>query len=123
MLEVEKEVSSKHWPKEIQSTVEAKYPKGKIKEVMEVNKVTGKEEVPDHLELTIEIADHKEAELLTSLDGKAVVKDEQPAETNSAAGEESIKVENLPKVIIKGLRERFPKAEITAQRKVKRMVR
>src|SRR4051812_32303970 len=72
MLEVEKEVTSKHWPKEIQRTVEAKYPKGKITEVMEVNKVTGKKEVPIHLELTIQTADHKEAELLTSLDGKTV---------------------------------------------------
>jgi uncharacterized membrane protein YkoI len=117
VLEVEKEVTSKHWPKEIQSTVEAKYPKGKITEVMEVNKVTGKKEVPIHLELTIQTADHKEAELLTSLDGKTVVKDEQAAENNPSGDEERIKSEDLPEAVVKALRKEFPKAEITGAEK------
>jgi uncharacterized membrane protein YkoI len=117
MLEVEKEVSPNHWPRELKSTVEAKYPKGKIKEVMEVNKVTDKKEVPDHLESTIETADNKEAELLTSLDGKTVVKDEQAAEAAPTSGEERIKSEDLPKSVKEGLRKKFPNAEITGAEK------
>jgi predicted RNA binding protein with dsRBD fold (UPF0201 family) len=70
ILEVEKEVATKDYPKALQSSVHAKFPKGKITIVMEVNLVKDKKETPDHLEVTVETADKQEKELLFKLDGK-----------------------------------------------------
>jgi uncharacterized membrane protein YkoI len=70
LLEVEKEVAAKDVPASVTKAVDAKYPKATIKEVMEVNKVKGKEEKPDHYEVTIKTADGKEVESLLTLDGK-----------------------------------------------------
>jgi hypothetical protein len=39
---------------------------------MEVNKVKGKKETPDHYEVTLETPDKKEMEVTVSLDGKTV---------------------------------------------------
>lgn len=72
ILEISKEVASKDVPKAITKAVMAKYPKATIKEVMEVNKVKGKEETPIHYEVTIEMADRKKLEVIVSLDGKSV---------------------------------------------------
>jgi uncharacterized membrane protein YkoI len=72
VLEVEKEVQIKDVPPAVIKAVEAKYPKATIKEVMEVNKVTGKDEKPIHYEITIETADKKTKEVIVSLDGKSV---------------------------------------------------
>src|SRR5262245_48570124 len=72
VLEVEKEVPIKDVPPAVIKAVEAKYPKATIKEVMEVNKVTGKEEKPIHYEITIETEDKKTKEVIVSLDGKTV---------------------------------------------------
>ncbi len=116
MLEVEKEIMKKDWPKALRSTAERKYPKGIIKEVLEVNKVTGKKEVPDHLEVTIETAAEKSAEMLLSLDGKKVV-EESPAQTAPAAGDEDIKPEALPKSVKDAVKAKFPKAKITSAEK------
>jgi hypothetical protein len=52
--------------------VTAKYPGCKVEEVMEVNKVKGKQETPDHYEVTIVTADKKKMEVIVSLDGKSV---------------------------------------------------
>jgi hypothetical protein len=71
----------KDWSKSLADTIEAKYPKAKIQEVLEVNKVKDKKEVPDHLEVTAETADGKSVEILTSLDGKTI--------TEESAGEGS----------------------------------
>ena len=46
MLEVEKELTKKAWPKGLHSTVEDKYPESTVKEVLEVDKVNGGKEVP-----------------------------------------------------------------------------
>src|SRR5439155_22585237 len=54
LVEIEKEV--KDVPEAISKAVKKKYPTATFKEVMEVNKVTGKEEKPIHYEVTIEIA-------------------------------------------------------------------
>jgi hypothetical protein len=70
IIEIEKEV--KDVPKAITKAVLGKYPKATIKEVMEVNKVKGKEETPIHYEVTIETADKKTMEVIVSLDGKSV---------------------------------------------------
>jgi uncharacterized membrane protein YkoI len=70
MIEVEKEIASKDVPVAITRAVDAKYPKATIKEVMEVDKVKGKDENPDHYEVTIKTADDKEIECLLTLDGR-----------------------------------------------------
>jgi uncharacterized membrane protein YkoI len=72
VLEVEKEVFIKDAPKAVLDALKARYPKAKIKVIMEVNKVKGKKETPDHYEVTLETADKKELEVLVSLDGKSV---------------------------------------------------
>ena len=72
IIEIEKEVAAKDVPEAVTKAVLAKYPKAKIKEVMEVNKVKGKEEKPDHYEVTLETADKKTVEVIVSLDGKSV---------------------------------------------------
>jgi putative PepSY-like beta-lactamase-inhibitor len=69
IIEIEKEI--KNPPEAITKAVKRKYPKATIKEVMEVNKVTGKEEKPEKYEVTIEI-DGKMKEVIVSLDGKSV---------------------------------------------------
>jgi uncharacterized membrane protein YkoI len=69
IIEVEKEI--KDVPTAITKAVEGKYPKAKIVEVMEVNKVEGKKETPIHYEVTIEV-DGKKSEVIVSLDGKTV---------------------------------------------------
>jgi uncharacterized membrane protein YkoI len=70
ILEVEKEIDAKDLPAAVIKAIDAQYPKSTIKEVMEVNKVKGKEEKPDHYEVTLKTSDGKEAESLLTLDGK-----------------------------------------------------
>jgi uncharacterized membrane protein YkoI len=72
VIEIEKEIALKDVPEAVTKAVEAKYPKATIKEVMEVNKVKGKDEKPEHYEVTIETADKKTQEVIVSLDGKSV---------------------------------------------------
>ncbi len=69
IVEIEKEI--KDVPEVISKAVKRKYPTATIKEVMEVNKVTGKEEKPIHYEVTIEMAGKKK-EVIVSLDGKSI---------------------------------------------------
>jgi uncharacterized membrane protein YkoI len=75
IIEIEKEIALKDVPAALLKTVKAKFPKATIKEVMEVNKVTGKKEKPDHYEVTIETADKKTQEVIVSLDGKTIKKE------------------------------------------------
>jgi uncharacterized membrane protein YkoI len=72
VIEIEKEVALKDAPAALAKTVDAKFPKATIKDIMEVNKVKGKVETPDHYEVTVETADKKTEEILISLDGKSV---------------------------------------------------
>jgi len=122
ILEVEKEISKKNWPRALRSTVEGKYPKSTVKEVLEVNKVTGTKEVPDHLEVTIETAAEKSAEMLLSLDGKKVV-EESPAQSSAEAqtstppADEDVKPQDLPRSITDAVKAKFPKAKITSAEK------
>jgi len=71
IVEIEKEIASKDVPEAITKAVKKKFPTGTIKGIMEVNKVTGKEEKPIHYEVTIE-TDGKKKEVVVSLDGKTV---------------------------------------------------
>jgi uncharacterized membrane protein YkoI len=72
VIEIEKQVDAKDVPAAVTKALEAKYPKATIEEVMEVNKVKGKEETPIHYEVTLVTADKKKMEVTVSLDGKSV---------------------------------------------------
>jgi uncharacterized membrane protein YkoI len=72
IIEIEKEIAAKDLPAAVTKAIEAKYPKSKLKEIMEVNKVNGKTETPDHYEITIETADNMTFEITVSLDGKTI---------------------------------------------------
>lgn len=72
VLEVEHEMALKDVPAALAKTIEAKFPKATIKDIMEVNFVKDKKETPDHYEVTIETADKKPVEVLISLDGKSI---------------------------------------------------
>jgi hypothetical protein len=113
MLEVEKEIASDKWPKALKDTIASKYPHATIKKVMEVNKVTGKEEVPDHLEATVVTADKKNSEILLSLDGATIREHEEASAEEPTVGEQRIKPLDLPKEVVAGLKQKFPKAKIT----------
>ena len=114
ILEVEKELAEKSWPKPLASSVAAKYPKGKITIVMEVNLVRETKELPDHLEVTVQTADKQEKELLFKLDGKA-----EFVEAATAAAEEPDKIEisQLPKPVSDAVKKKYPKAEIKSAEK------
>jgi uncharacterized membrane protein YkoI len=71
VVEVEKEVLFQELPKRVAKALRAKFPKATIKVVMEVNKVKGNKEVPDHYEVTIETGG-KTREVIVSLDGKSI---------------------------------------------------
>ena len=72
LIEVAKEIAIKDVPSNVTKGVETKYPKSTIREAMEVDKVNGKEEKPDHYAITIETSDKKTIVVTASLDGKKV---------------------------------------------------
>jgi Putative beta-lactamase-inhibitor-like, PepSY-like len=72
ILEIENEIPAKNLPEAVTKALDAKYPKATIKEVMEVNKVSGKDEKLDHYEVTLETAEKKSIEVTVSLDGKTI---------------------------------------------------
>jgi len=72
IVEIEKEIKLKDLPEAVAKAIKAKYPDAKIEEIMEVNKVKGKEEKPDHYEVTLEMKDKKKMEITVSLDGKTI---------------------------------------------------
>jgi hypothetical protein len=72
ILEIEKEVAAKDLPESVSKSLEAKYPKLVIKEIMEVYKVTDKKEKLDHYEVVIDTADKQHMEVTASLDGKSI---------------------------------------------------
>jgi uncharacterized membrane protein YkoI len=70
IIEIEKEVAAKDLPEAVTKALETRYPKAQIKEIMEVNKVEGKQETPDHYEVVIVTAEGKSMEVEVSLTGK-----------------------------------------------------
>jgi uncharacterized membrane protein YkoI len=72
LIEIEKQVDEKDLPEAVKKAVQAKYPKAKFDDIMEVNKVKDKKETPDHYEIVIVTADKKKLEITVSLDGKSV---------------------------------------------------
>jgi uncharacterized membrane protein YkoI len=110
VVEIEKEVALKDLPEAVTKAVDTKFPKATIKEIMEVNKVDGKKETPDHYEITIETADKKKMEVIASLDGKTVKGED--AEKKEADKEEKVALDKLPKPVAEAVKKRFPKAEV-----------
>jgi hypothetical protein len=74
VVEVEKEVAAGDVPEAVRRAVTAKYPRGTIREVMEVNPVKDGKETPDHYEVTL--TDGTRArEVEVSLDGAKVTEE------------------------------------------------
>ena len=76
IMEIEKQVQSGDIPAAVMSNVKAKYPNATIKEIMEVDKVSGRVETPIHYEVTL-MDGGKEKELVVSLDGSKVQSEEE----------------------------------------------
>jgi uncharacterized membrane protein YkoI len=72
VIEIEKQVDAKDLPEAVGKALKAKFPDATIKEIMEVNKVKGKDEKPDHYEVVLVTKDKKEMEVVVSLDGKSI---------------------------------------------------
>jgi uncharacterized membrane protein YkoI len=114
LLEVEKEVDPKNYPKALAAAVDAKYPKAKITIVMEVNLIKEKKETPDHLEVSVETADKQEKELLFQLDGKTEF--EEPAAAGSEPSDK-IEISQLPKSVSDAVKKKYAQAVIKAAEK------
>ena len=76
IIEVEKEVPAAEVPDAVTSAVKAKYPGATIREIMEVDKVSGQTETPDHYEVNLKTSGGKEKEVTASLDGSRVNEEE-----------------------------------------------
>jgi hypothetical protein len=68
---IEKEINLKDVPEEVLKAVKDKYPDATIQGAMQVDKVNGKNETPDHYLIAVMIGD-KKMEITVSLDGKVV---------------------------------------------------
>jgi uncharacterized membrane protein YkoI len=66
----EREFPAKDLPKAVTDAVEKKYPKSKMKEVMEITEIKDKKEVHGGFEIVLETADKKEVEVTVAKDGK-----------------------------------------------------
>lgn len=117
IVEIEKEVAAKNLPEAVKKALEAKYPKATIKEIMEVNKVKGKTETPDHYEVVLVTAEKKEVEVEVSLDGKTVKGPEGDKEKKESPDEGKVSLDQVPKVVKDALKAKFPKAEVVSAEK------
>jgi hypothetical protein len=72
VTEIEKEVAAKDLPEVVAKALKTKHPKDTIKEIMEVNLVSGKKLTLDHYEVMLETSDRKTIEVTVSPDGKKV---------------------------------------------------
>ncbi|HEV3415629.1 MAG TPA: PepSY-like domain-containing protein [Pirellulales bacterium] len=77
ILEIEKETAAKDFPAACSDAIKAKYPKAKIEEIMEVNKVEGKKETPIHYECVLSEPGKKSFEVVVALDGKTVEEEKE----------------------------------------------
>ena len=68
----EREVAARDLPKAVTEAVEKKYPKAKMKEIMEITDVKGKDEKLEGYEIVLETADKKEVEVTIGPDGKVL---------------------------------------------------
>lgn len=72
IVNYEKEIAVKDLPKAVVETVEKKYPKATLKDIMEVTEVKGTEEKLEGYEITLVTADKKEVEVVIAPDGKVL---------------------------------------------------
>ena len=70
VLNFEKEFNAKDLPKAVTDAVEKKYPKAKMKEVMEITEIKDKKEVHGGFEIVLETVDKKNVEVTVAKDGK-----------------------------------------------------
>ena len=117
MLEIEKQIVEKKWSKELMAGIKAAQPNPKIVEVMQVFKVHGKQEVPDHFEVTLKSTNDKHSELLFALDGKPMKEEASTSSSKEAPSDEEVAVDKLPRAVKAAIESRFPKAKITKAEK------
>jgi uncharacterized membrane protein YkoI len=72
LLNFEKEFDAKDLPKAVTEAVEKKYPRSKIKEVMEITDIKDKKEVHGGFEIVLKTADRKEVEVTIAKNGKVL---------------------------------------------------
>jgi uncharacterized membrane protein YkoI len=72
LLNFEREFDAKDLPKAVTEAVEKKYPRSKIKEVMEITDIKDKKEVHGGFEIVLKTADKKEVEVTVAKDGKVL---------------------------------------------------
>jgi hypothetical protein len=77
-INIEKEVDLKDFPAAAKKLLEAMHPKATIAVIMQVSNVKGKEEKPEHYEVTLTLPDKTEHEVLLTLDG-AIFLEPKPA--------------------------------------------
>ena len=72
IVNYEKEIAAKDLPAAVIKTVETRYPKAKLMEVMEITEVKGKAERLEGYEIVLRTAAGKEAEITVAPDGKVL---------------------------------------------------
>jgi hypothetical protein len=77
LFEYEKEIEAKDLPKAVKETVEKKYPKSTLKEIMEITHIKEKKETLHGYEIILVTEDKKELEVTVAPDGKIL---EEPKE-------------------------------------------
>src|SRR5262245_8087106 len=71
IVNYESEIAAKDLPAAVKKTVEKRYPKARLKEVMEINEIKDKKESHGGYEIVLETAD-KEVEITVARDGKVL---------------------------------------------------
>ena len=66
----EREFDAKNLPKAVTDAVETRYPKSKMKEIMEITQIKDRKEVHGGFEITLETADNRNVEVTVAKDGK-----------------------------------------------------
>jgi hypothetical protein len=69
-INYEKQLDEKDLPKVVREAIDKKYPKAKLKEIMEETEVKGKDEKLVAYEVVLETAEKKEVEVKVSTEGK-----------------------------------------------------
>jgi hypothetical protein len=72
IVNYEEEVQAKDLPAAVKKTVDKKYPKAKLKEIMKITDIKDKKEVRGGYEIVLETADKKEVEITVADDGKVL---------------------------------------------------
>jgi len=81
----EREIAAKDLPDAVKKTVDAKYPRSTLKEIMEITAVTDGEDALEGYEVVLETVDKEEVEITVAPDGKIL--------EESGAGEEELEEE------------------------------